>query len=398
MSAVMESGRSFEAQKTAISNLYLDKTLMFVSVAIVILGFVMMTSSSLHLGEKIAGDPFYYPLRQLIHISVGIAVATTIFFIPMVFWEKTGQWLFIAGLVLLVLILIPGLGAKVNGSIRWLAIGGVRLQVAEVIKLISLIYMAGYLVRHNNTVQTSVKGMIRPLFLMAFACGLLLQQPDFGSAAVIVACALLLMFLAGARLWQFGLLGLFLTLTAALLVVVSPYRMQRVTAFLNPWEDPLGSGYQLTQSLIALGSGEWSGVGLGSGVQKLFYLPEGHTDFLFAVIGEELGFVGAITVIVLFALFVWRGFRVALKAEKAGKQFSAFLAYGISIWFALQAFINIGVNMGALPTKGLTLPLMSYGGSSMVVMCVAVALLQRVHHEALKAQAGSQNNVGGLQA
>ena len=394
----MESVRLFEAQKSAGSRLCLDKTLMFVSVAIVVLGFVMMTSASLHLGEKIAGDPFYYPLRQLIHISLGVAAAVAIFCIPTVFWEKTGQWLFIAGLVLLVLILVPGLGAKVNGSIRWLAIGGVRLQVAEVIKLISLIYMAGYLVRHNNTVQTSVKGMIRPLFLMAFACGLLLQQPDFGSAAVIVACALLLMFLAGARLWQFGLLGLFLALTAMLLIALSPYRMLRITAFLNPWEDPLGSGYQLTQSLIALGSGEWSGVGLGSGVQKLFYLPEGHTDFLFAVIGEELGFIGAITVIALFGVFVWRAFCVGLKAEKIGRQFSAFLAYGIGVWFGLQAFINVGVNMGVLPTKGLTLPLMSYGGSSMIVMCVAVALLLRVHHEAAKAQIDGPNREGGLQA
>ncbi|RLA24285.1 MAG: putative lipid II flippase FtsW [Gammaproteobacteria bacterium] len=391
MSAVMEQARLMVAEKPRGVRFHLDKTLMLVSVTLLLFGFVMMTSASLHLGEKMVGEAFYYPLRQLIHISLGLAIAGAVFFIPLQFWEKTGQWLFIAGLVLLLLVLIPGLGAKVNGSVRWLAIGGFRLQVAEMIKLISLIYTAGYLVRHTDTVQTSVKGMIRPLFLMAFACGLLLQQPDFGSAAVIVMCALLMMFLAGARLWQFVLLGLFLALTAVLLVIISPYRMQRVTAFMNPWEDPLGSGYQLTQSLIALGTGEWSGVGLGGGVQKLFYLPEGHTDFLFAVIGEELGFMGSVTVIVLFGLFIWRAFRTGLKAEKMGNQFSAFLAYGIGIWFALQAFINIGVNMGALPTKGLTLPLMSYGGSSMIIMCVAVALLQRVHHEA------SCNKEGGLQ-
>jgi cell division protein FtsW len=381
MSAVMETLQQFETRKASVKAIYLDKTLLLVSMVLLLFGLVMMTSASLHLGERVAGDALYYPLRQLVHLSLGLIVASAVFFIPLALFEKTGQWLFIAGLVLLLLVLIPGLGAEVNGSVRWLAVAGFRLQVAEVIKLVSLIYMAGYLVRHNTTVQTSVKGMARPLFLLAFACALLLQQPDFGSAAVIVACALLMMFLAGARLWQFGVLGLSLVVMAVLLVLFSPYRMQRVTSFTNPWVDPLGSGYQLTQSLIALGSGEWSGVGLGSGVQKLFYLPEGHTDFLFAVIGEELGFLGSVTVIVLFGLFVWRAFRIGQLAEKVGQQFSAFLAYGIGIWFALQAFINIGVNMGVLPTKGLTLPLMSYGGSSMIIMCVAVALLQRVHHE-----------------
>ncbi len=383
MSAVMETLQQFEVRKAGVNSICLDKVLLLISMALLLFGLVMMTSASLHLGEKVAGDALYYPLRQLVHLSLGLIVASAAFFIPLAFFEKTGQWLFIGGLVLLLLVLIPGLGAKVNGSIRWLAVGGFRLQVAEVIKLISLIYMAGYLVRHNNTVQTSVKGMARPLFLLAFACALLLQQPDFGSAAVIVACALLMMFLAGARLWQFGVLGLSLVAMAVLLVVFSPYRMQRVTSFTNPWADPLGSGYQLTQSLIALGTGEWNGVGLGSGVQKLFYLPEGHTDFLFAVIGEELGFIGSVTVIALFGLFVWRAFRIGQLAEKMGQQFSAFLAYGIGIWFALQAFINIGVNMGVLPTKGLTLPLISYGGSSMIIMCAAVALLQRVHHEAV---------------
>lgn len=374
------------ANKSHEPGFHLDGMLLLVTIALILLGFVMMSSASLHLGEKMSGEIFYYPLHQLVHLMVGLLVAGSVLAIPLIFWEKAGQWLFLAGLALLVLVLVPGLGVKVNGSIRWLMIGDLRLQVAEVVKLISLIYMAGYLVRHTNTVQTSVKGMYRPLFLMAFACGLLLQQPDFGSAVVIVTCALLMMFLAGARLWQFAVLAGFLVLVGSMLIVISPYRMERMTGFMNPWADPLGSGYQLTQSLIAMGSGEWFGVGLGSGVQKLFYLPEGHTDFLFAVIGEELGFIGILSVIVLFGLLVWRAFRIGALAEKMALQFSAFLAYGIGIWFALQAFVNMGVNMGILPTKGLTLPLMSYGGSSMIVMCVSVAFLQRIYHESAKKQ------------
>lgn len=384
MNAVVETisrGLKTEAKE---SRYFLDNNLMLFSAAIVLFGFVMMSSASLHLGEKMGVSVFYYPFRQMIHIGLGLIVAALVFFIPMRIWERSGQWLFIAGVFLLLLVLVPGLGVKVNGSIRWLVIGGFRLQVAEVVKLIALIYVAGYLVRHNASLINSVKGMYRPLFLLAFACALLLQQPDFGSVVVIFACALLMMFLAGAKILQFVVLGLFLTLMAVVIIAISPNRMSRITGFMNPWEDPLGSGYQLTQALIAIGSGEWVGVGLGSGVQKLFYLPEGHTDFLVAVIGEELGFVGIFCVIALFVLFVRRAFHCGCLADRAGQQFSGFLAYGIGIWFAIQALINVGVNMGALPTKGLTLPLMSYGGSSMIVMCAAIGMLLRIYHEARK--------------
>ncbi|MGH8500339.1 MAG: putative lipid II flippase FtsW, partial [Methylococcales bacterium] len=285
---------------------------------------------------------------------------------------------------LLVTVLIPGLGVKVNGSIRWLSLGGARIQVSEIVKLISVIHMAGYMTRHMQTVRVSVYGMIHPLMLLSFACVLLLLEPDFGAAAVILVTALALMFLGGARLWQFSLLVCLLFVLGMILIYFSPERMERLTSFLDPWADPLDSGFQLTQSLIAFGRGELFGVGLGSGLQKLHYLPEGHTDFLFAVIGEELGLFGVSVVIALFTLLIWKAFAIAKLAEQAGFEFAAYLAYGLGIWFGVQAAINMGVNMGMLPTKGLTLPLMSYGGGSMIVMCSAIGLLLSVHNEIMR--------------
>jgi cell division protein FtsW len=228
--------------------------------------------------------------------------------------------------------------------------------------------------------------MVRPLLLLAFACVLLLLEPDFGTTAVILATALSMMFLGGARLWQFGILVCLLASLGTLLIVQSPYRWNRLVSFMDPWADPLGSGFQLSQSLIAFGRGELFGVGLGSGVQKLYYLPENHTDFLFAVIGEELGLVGVSVVVALFACLIWKAFAIARMSEQTGHSFAAYLAYGLGIWFGIQAFINMGVTMGMLPTKGLTLPLMSYGGGSMIVMCSAVGLLLRIHNEAVQRQ------------
>ncbi|MGR9107030.1 MAG: peptidoglycan glycosyltransferase FtsW, partial [Gammaproteobacteria bacterium] len=259
-----------------------------------------------------------------------------------------------------------------------------RIQVSEIVKLICVIYMAGYMTRHIRTVRDSIYGMVRPLMLLSFACVLLLLEPDFGAAAVLLVTALGLMFLGGARLWQFGLLALLLAGFGVVLILSSPERVERMTTFIDPWEDPLDSGFQLTQSLIAFGRGEWFGVGLGEGLQKLYYLPEGHTDFLFAVIGEELGLAGVFFVISLFAFLVWKAFAIAKMAEEAEMEFAAYLAYGLGIWFAVQAIINMGVNMGMLPTKGLTLPLMSYGGGSMIVMCCAIGLLQKVYDGTVK--------------
>ena len=363
-------------------SLYLDVQLMLTAAALLIIGYIMVISASMHLGQ----DAFHYSVRQLVHIFMGLVGASLMLFLPLRVLEEAGQWLFLLGLALLVAVLIPGLGVEVNGSTRWLSLGGVRVQVSELVKLISVVYMAGYITRHVQTVRTSIYGMVRPLLLLAFACVLLLLEPDFGTTAVILATALSMMFLGGARLWQFGILVCLLASLGTLLIVQSPYRWNRLVSFMDPWADPLGSGFQLSQSLIAFGRGELFGVGLGSGVQKLYYLPENHTDFLFAVIGEELGLVGVSVVVALFACLIWKAFAIARMSEQTGHSFAAYLAYGLGVWFGIQAFINMGVTMGMLPTKGLTLPLMSYGGGSMIVMCSAVGLLLRIHNEAVQRQ------------
>ncbi|MFO1417525.1 MAG: putative lipid II flippase FtsW [Methylotetracoccus sp.] len=366
------------------SRFYLDSLLVLAAFGLLILGFIMVSSASLHLGDKLAADSFFFPKHQLVHIAGGALLALGVATVRLETWERSSMTLFVAGLGLLVLVLIPGLGTKVNGATRWLSLAGVRIQVSEVFKLIAVIYMASYISRHLRTVRSSVLGMIFPLSLLAVGSVFLLLEPDFGATAVIMATALGMLFLAGARLWQFGVLVGLAVLASVVLVLSAEYRVRRVLSFLDPWKDPLDSGFQLTQALIAFGRGEWTGVGLGSSVQKLFYLPEAHTDFLFSVIGEELGLVGACAVILLFAVVVWRAFVIGKLAETQGMRFAAFLAYGIGVWFGLQAFINMGVNMGMLPTKGLTLPLMSYGGGSMIVTCAALAVLLRVRSEAME--------------
>lgn len=361
---------------------HIDESLLFATLSLLCIGFVMVTSSSLHLGVKMADDISHYPIKQLVHILLGLGFAGVMLMIPMKNWEKIGQSLFIAGLALLLVVLIPGVGVKVNGSIRWLSVFGLRIQVSEVVKFISVIYMAGYITRHLDHVRKSLFGLLRPLMLFSVACVLLLMEPDFGSAVVILIIAMGMMFVGGARLSPFVVLVGLVSVAAALLAYTSPYRWKRVVSFLDPWEHARDSGYQLTQALISFGRGEVSGVGLGNGLQKLFYLPEAHTDFLFSVMGEELGLVGVMTIIFLFSLLIVRGFIIAEAAARAGEQFSSLVAYGLSIWFGFQAIVNMGVNMGILPTKGLTLPLMSYGGGSMIVMCGAVAVLFRIHYEA----------------
>lgn len=363
------------------ARIHMDESLLIAVAALLAIGYVMVTSASLHLGEQGDGNEFSYPVRQMFHILLGLFAAVVVAVVPTKFWEKSGQWLFLFGLSLLVFVLVPGLGKEVNGAVRWLVLGGLRIQVSEIVKLISVIYIAGYITRHVETMRTSDYGMVKPLMLLSFACVLLLLEPDFGAAVVILATALAMMFLGGARVWQFVLLVALVSLLGIALIYTSPYRMDRLTSFMDPWEDPLDTGFQLIQALIAFGRGEWFGVGLGGSVQKLFYLPEGHTDFLFSVIGEELGFAGVSVIIGLFSVIIWRAFWIGKNAEWIGRRFSAFLAYGIGIWFGLQAFVNMGVNLGILPTKGLTLPLMSYGGGSMIVMCCGVALLFRVHYE-----------------
>ncbi|HFC52996.1 MAG TPA: putative lipid II flippase FtsW [Gammaproteobacteria bacterium] len=349
------------------------------ALALLGLGLVMVGSSSIGIADRDFGMPLYYAVRQGVFVLVGLALALLVLRIPLTVWERAGPFLLLSGYVLLGLVLL--IGREVNGSTRWISLGPVNLQVSELFKLFMIIYLAGYIRRHEEAVQGSVAGFLKPLALLGAACLLLLLEPDFGAAAVLAVTVLGVLFLAGVRWWLFGVLVLLVAGLAALLAVSAPYRMARMTTFLNPWADPYNSGFQLTQALIAFGRGEWLGVGLGGSVQKLFYLPEAHTDFLFAVLAEELGLVGVVVVIALFTLLVWRALLVGRSAWLAERPFAAYLAYGLGLGIALQVFINIGVNMGILPTKGLTLPLMSYGGSSIVATCIAVALLLRVAYE-----------------
>jgi cell division protein FtsW len=380
-----------KAKTRRIVHFHVDRLLVMICAAILLLGYVMVASSSLHwqvdeidknLFDPLTRDPFKHNIfKQLIHIGLGLFLGRSVTLIPLRTWEKLGSKLFIVGLMLLVIVLIPGLGIKVNGSVRWLSIGGLRIQVSEAVKFFAVIYMAGYVTRHLQSIRESAFGLAKPLLLFSVAGGLLLMEPDFGSAVVILIIAMGIMFLAGARLSQFIFLLSGLTVAGAVVISLADYRVKRVTSFLDPWKDAKESGYQLVHALISFGRGEVFGVGLGNGIQKLFYLPEAHTDFLFSVIAEELGLLGVLTVIALFSLLVWRAFVIAKAAEQAGQTFAAYIAYGLGIWFGFQAFVNMGVNMGILPTKGLTLPLMSFGGGSMMIMCCAVALLFRVYSE-----------------
>lgn len=365
--------QSFRRQAVSI-----DWVLLITAATLLGLGLVMTASASVSIAERQVGDPAYYLVRQSLYVGLGLAAALIAWQIPLETWERSGPVWVLLCIVLLLALFIPGLGRSVNGSTRWLMMGPFNLQVSELTKLAVIVYMAGYLQRHGETVRKSIGGFLKPMALVGLLGVMLLAEPDFGAAVVLGATVLGMMFLGGVRLWLFGLLLLMAVGALAMLAVTSPYRMERLTTFLNPWADPFNSGFQLTQALIAFGRGEWFGVGLGASVQKLFYLPEAHTDFVYAVLVEELGMIGGVSVVLLFLLLINRIFRVAGNAAGAGMRFASYLCYGIGIWFALQAFINMGVNMGLLPTKGLTLPLMSYGGSSMLVMCVALALVQRV--------------------
>ncbi len=395
MQAIRQSRISVQAGQGSVQ-LSLDPWLLLPAVTLLMLGLVMVGSASISIAEQKTGQPFYYLIRQSAYVGLGLALAWTVWRLPMRLWQPAGPYLIMGSVLLLLLLFVPGLGREVNGSLRWLALGPVNLQVSELVKLFVVIYLAGYLVRHNEAVRSQASGFLRPLALMVLLSMLLLLEPDFGAVAVMMATAMGMMWLGGARLLQFLLLGLGMLGMLALLAVAAPYRMARLTTFLNPWADPFDSGFQLTQALIAFGRGEWLGVGLGSSVQKLFYLPEAHTDFLFAVMAEELGLLVVALVIVLFLIIVLRALQIGQRAEKQDRLFMAYVAYGLGIWIGLQAFINIGVNMGVLPTKGLTLPLMSYGGSSMMVMCIAMALLLRIERETRNGLNRSSSATGNI--
>ena len=378
-------GRAFPRQ---------DGTLLLAVGILLGLGVVMVASASVHLGVR-EGDAFRYVERHLLALLLGGTGAVVVYFMPVAWWERNSTGLYFLGLVLLLLVFVPGLGRSANGALRWVGVGPLSLQTSEFMKLFIVLYMAGYVVRRQLEVAFSVWGFIKPLILLLAACGLIMLQPDFGTTTVLLATAFGLLFLAGAPLWQFGLL-LFLAAGAlGALVYFSPYRMARVTSFLNPWEQAQDAGYQLTQALIAFGRGEWTGVGLGNGIQKQFYLPEAHTDFVMAVIGEELGLMGTLLVILLFGVFVWRAFSIGSRAQRRGAAYAAYVAWGVGLWIGMQAFINIGVNMGLLPTKGLTLPFISYGSNSLIVCCIATGMLARIHRE--NAESGTPDREGAWQ-
>ena len=374
---------------------HLDPVTLALSLGIVLLGLVMVTSASVSIAGQESGQPFYYLERQLFLTLIGGACAALVFSIPTELLERASLPLLAIAIALLVIVLVPGLGHSVNGSRRWLRLAGANFQVSELARVLVLIYIASYAVRREAELRESFVGLGKPLLLLFGVCALLLLEPDFGAATVLFATGFGLLFLAGARLRYVIAMTAIAGAGFAVLAVSSSYRMRRLTAFLDPWADPFNSGFQLTQSLIAIGRGQWFGVGLGDSVQKLFYLPEAHTDFLFAVLAEELGLIGVVLTLALFLGLVWRSFQIARLAAAAGLKFPAYLASGFGLWIGIQAFINIGVNMGVLPTKGLTLPLMSYGRSSLIVALAWVGLLLRVYHEAMRQQRGSATVRGG---
>jgi cell division protein FtsW len=350
------------------------------------LGTVMVGSASIALADRDTGEPLYFLIRHLGALGLGCVGAWLAATIPTEAWYRLNGLFLIAGIALLGLVLMPNIGETVNGSARWLAIGPLRVQASEPARLCLLMYLAAYAVRHHRDLTSGFIGFLKPMAIIAFACVLLLAEPDFGAAVVLTATSLGVLFVAGARLRDFTVAVAVAGAALGALALSSAYRVERLTAFLDPWEDPFASGFQLTNSLIAIGRGEWLGVGLGASVQKLFYLPEAHTDFVFAVLAEELGLAGSTLVIGLFALIVYRAIMLGQRALAAGMPFQGLLSTGIGVMLALEAGINIGVNTGLLPTKGLTLPLISYGRSSAVVTLVALGLLLRVYFEVQDAE------------
>jgi cell division protein FtsW len=361
--------------------LVIDPVLVAAAAGLLLIGLVMMTSASVNIADRQAGAPLLFLERQLFSAAIGMVFAMLLLAVPMSLWERSAPLLLLGGFILLVLVLVPGIGHEVNGSRRWIRIGPLNFQPSEPARVLLLAYVAAYAVRYQEALTGSWQGFLKPLSVLAVAAGLLLLEPDFGAAVVLLATGTLVLFLAGAR-WRdvLGIAAVGLCFLA-LLALSSDYRLRRLKAFTDPWADPFNSGFQLTQSLIAIGRGEWLGVGLGSSVQKLSYLPEAHTDFVFAVLAEELGLVGVVCVLLLFLVLVLRSLRLSRFAAEAGMPFHALMAAAFGIWLGIQAFINIGVNMGLLPTKGLTLPLMSYGRSSLLVTLAWIGMLLRIHHE-----------------
>jgi len=359
-----------------------DTLLLAVVATLLAIGLLMVASASIALGDRQHDDPFYFLERQIVAALIGLGLAWLMVRTPLRTWQSLGTWLAVAGIFPLVLVLVPGLGHTANGSTRWLSVAGINvIQVSEPTRLLLLMYTADYATRRNEELRGSLMGFLKPLLLVGLASVLLLLQPDFGSAVLLVCITGAVLFVSGARLRDLLLAVGPLVVGFVLLAILSPYRLKRITGFRNPWADPYGDGFQLTQSLIAIGSGEWVGLGLGGSVQKLFYLPEAHTDFIFAVIAEEFGLLGSLVMIGLYGVLVWRALAISRAAAAREQPFPAYVAFGLAVWLGIQALINLGVNMGVLPTKGLTLPLVSYGRSSLIVTLAALGVLLRIDLE-----------------
>jgi cell division protein FtsW len=361
-----------------------DQGLVWAVVMLLGMGLVMVYSSSIAIAEasRMTGhQPMYYLMRHALFIAVGLAAAVIAFQVPTRLWQQAALPLFLVGAGLLVLVLVPGIGREVNGSQRWISLHFVTVQPSELMKLFVVLYAADYTVRKVAHIDSFRKGFLPMLIVMLVVGGLLLREPDFGAFVVITVIAMGILFLGGMNWKLFAGLGALLLVGFVLLILASPYRLQRVVGFMDPWADPYGTGYQLSHALIAFGRGEWLGVGLGASVEKLFYLPEAHTDFLLAVIAEELGFIGVAAVIAAFGCVVTRAFMIGRRATSLDRTFAALVAQGVGLWIGVQAIINIGVNTGMLPTKGLTLPLVSFGGTALVAACCAIGILLRVDWE-----------------
>jgi len=368
-----------EPDNDVLDTILYDRTLVWLTLGLAIIGFIMVTSASMPVGQRLTQDPFFFAKRDVIYLILSFGLALLVLNIPMVWWEKYNFLLLITSLILLLVVLVAG--SSVNGASRWINTGIVRIQPAEIAKLALFCYVSSYLVRKTDEVRTRFLGFIKPMCILILMAILLLLQPDLGTVIVLVVTTLALLFLAGARLAPF-IIGIVICAVGVIgLIYFEPYRLRRITSFLNPWADLFGSGYQLTQSLMAFGRGELWGQGLGNSIQKLEYLPEAHTDFIFSVLAEELGYIGVVLVLLMLFFVAFRSMMIGKRALDAKQHFSGYLACSIGIWFTFQALVNVGAAAGMLPTKGLTLPLISYGGSSLLIMFIAIAILLRIDFE-----------------
>ena len=360
----------------------IDPVLSATTLALLVFGSIMVGSASMEIGLRDYDNPFHLVATHHIYIFLGLLAFVFVLGLPMIFWERMSWVFLIISLLLLITVLWPGFGKEVNGSTRWIQIGPINLQGSEFVKLFFLVYLAKSLDNKTDDASSKPRIFLAPIFFLGIIVLLLMQQPDFGASIVLIFASVAVLYLSGVSSRFLIPLGFLILIFIMIFSLIQPYRFERIISFFDPWHDPFGSGYQLTQALIAFGRGEWLGLGLGNSIQKLFFLPEAHTDFIFSIIGEELGFVGAASVVLLFLILVIRGLSIGNSARRKGMNFHSSLAYGISILLGVQSVVNLGVNLGVLPTKGITLPFISYGGNSLVVCLVMVAILLRIELEA----------------